>query len=136
MPAFQFLRDNLMQHTFSKGTFTPATTLWVGLITAVGTDTGGYTEVTTLNSAYGRVGVTSAGWTTANTTAVSFIKNTSAIVFPTPTTDWGTVVGAILTDSSQAGAGNGYFYTTFTAVAINAGSSVQFATTALEFSGD
>lgn len=85
--------------------------LYVGLYTANPTDTAGGTEVS--GGSYARVLVTSAlgAWDNtqaASSTAVSSgtggtTRNQSAITFPAPTANWGTVTGMALFDAASGG---------------------------------
>ena len=87
-------------------------TLYVALLTAAPSDTGGGTEVS--GNAYARVAVTSslANWagtqaaasTTASTGTSGTTSNNAAVTFPTPTpAGWGTVTHAAIYDASTAG---------------------------------
>jgi hypothetical protein len=98
---------------------TPAT-WYFGLDTATSDDTGSGTEVT--GGSYARVAVTaslanfagtqSAGSTTASSGTGGTTSNNSAITFPAPTANWGTVTGWRLWDASSGG--NAWMYSALT----------------------
>lgn len=90
---------------------TGPTSLYVALLTAAPSDTGGGTEVT--GGAYARVAVTSslanwagtqaAGSTTASTGNSGTTSNNAAITFPAPTANWGTITHFAIYDASTGG---------------------------------
>lgn len=90
---------------------TGPTSLYFGLFTANPTDSGGGTEVA--GGSYARVAVSSslANWagtqSTGSTTASSgtggTTSNNSAITFPAPTANWGTITGVGVFDASTGG---------------------------------
>lgn len=90
---------------------TGPTTLYVGLITAAGTDAAVGTEV--VGGSYARVAVTSslanwAGTQAAASTTVSSgtsgtTSNNNAITFPAPTAAWGVVVEFGIFDAATGG---------------------------------
>jgi hypothetical protein len=104
-----FCENKLIDHLFRTTTYTPGT-MYVGLFTAMPSDTGGGTEVT--GGSYARVAVTKgdAYWngTHGTTTGASSgtggtTSNAGSISFPTPSANWGTIVGFGLFDASSAG---------------------------------
>ena len=90
---------------------TGPTSLYVALLTAAPSDTGGGTEVS--GGAYARVavasslanwaGTQSAGRTTASSGTSGTTSNNAAITFPAPTANWGVVTHAAIYDASSAG---------------------------------
>ena len=90
---------------------TGPTSLYVALLTAAPSDTGGGTEVS--GGAYARVavasslanwaGTQSAGSTTASSGTSGTTSNNAAITFPAPTANWGVVTHAAIYDASSAG---------------------------------
>jgi hypothetical protein len=100
---------------------TGPTALFVALLTAAPSDTGGGTEVS--GGSYARVSVTSslanwagtqsAGSTTASSGTSGTTSNNAAITFPTPSANWGVVTHAAVYDASTAG--NLLFYASLTA---------------------
>lgn len=113
--------------------------VYIGLLTAAPSDTGGGTEVS--GNAYARVTVASAlaNWagtqsaasTTASSGTSGTTSNNGAITFPTPTpSGWGTVVAFGAYDAVSGG--NLLFYAALTvSKTINPGDTVSFAAAAL-----
>jgi len=95
----------------SAGAGTGPTSLYVGLLTAAPSDTGGGTEVT--GGSYARVTVASnmtnwagtqaAASTTASTGTSGTTSNNIAITFPSPTANWGVVTHFGIYDASASG---------------------------------
>lgn len=91
-------------------------TLYVGLLTAAPSDTGGGTEVT--GGSYARVAVTSslANWagtqaaasTVASSGSSGTTSNNGSITFPAPTANWGVCSHFAIYDA--AAAGNSQFF--------------------------
>lgn len=85
--------------------------LFVGLLTAAPSDTGGGTEAT--GGSYARVSVTSsltawagtqsAGSTTASSGTGGTTSNNAAITFPSPTGNWGACTHLGIYDATSAG---------------------------------
>ena len=128
-----FLENKLVDQLF-RGQSAPTTsTLYVGLLTAAPSDTGGGTEVS--GNAYARVSVASslanwagtqgAGTTVASSGTSGQTSNNNAITFPTPTGTWGTVTHFGIYDAASAG--DLLFYGTLTiAKTINQADTVTF----------
>lgn len=86
-------------------------TLYVGLITAAGSDSSVGTEVT--GGSYARVAVSSslanwagtqgAGTTTASSGSSGTTSNNNTITFPAPTANWGSVVEFGIFDAATGG---------------------------------
>jgi len=118
--------------------------LYVALLTAAPSDTGGGTEVT--GGAYARVAVASSLANWAGTQAAASViastgtsgttSNNNAITFPSPTSNWGTIVAFGLYDASTAG--NLLFYGTLTtSKTVNNGDAApSFAAAALSIQID
>lgn len=106
-----YLENKLIDWLLRGQTFTPPATTYVGLLTAGASDTGGGTEVT--GGAYARVAVSStlAAWagtqgattTVASTGTTATTSNNAAITYPTPTANWGSIVGMGVYDAATAG---------------------------------
>lgn len=119
-------------------------TLYVALLTAAPSDTGGGTEVS--GNAYARVAVTSslanwagtqsAGSTTASSGTSGTTSNNAAVTFPTPTpAGWGIVTHAAIYDAATAG--NLIAWGALTASkTINADDAVSFPAGTLQFQLD
>ena len=95
----------------SAASGTGPTSLYVALLTAAPSDTGGGTEVT--GGSYARVTVASslANWagtqaaasTTASSGTGGTTSNNGAVTFPAPTANWGAVTHFGIYDASSAG---------------------------------
>jgi hypothetical protein len=107
-----YLENKLVDHIFRGQTLTAPTAVYVGLLTAAPSDSGGGTEVS--GGAYARVEVTSslanwagtqsAGSTTASSGTGGQTSNNGAITFPAPSgANWGTVTHFGIYDASTAG---------------------------------
>ena len=138
-----YLENKIVDHLLRATAYTAPATVYVALLTAAPSDTGGGTEVT--GNAYARVAVTSAttAWngTHGNTTGASSgtngtVTNAAPIAFPTPTpAGWGTVTHWAVYDASTGG--NLLFYAALTASkAIAAGDAVSFIAGALSLQID
>jgi hypothetical protein len=95
MAFTDFLENELLDHAFRNASYTPATTVYVGLTTDTPTDSTGGTEVSTNN--YGRTAVT---FSAASNGAIT---NSGTVTFPVPSGSWGTVTHFELWDASSAG---------------------------------
>lgn len=119
-------------------------TLYVALLTAAPSDTGGGTEVS--GGSYARVAVTSslanwagtqsAGSTTASTGTSGTTSNNNVITFPAPTANWGVVSHYAVYDASTGG--NPIFYSAMTTpkTVNNGDAAPSFAAGALTFQID
>lgn len=112
MAAFSdYLENKIADWLLRAQTFTPPATQYVALLTAAPSDAGGGTEVS--GGSYARVAVTSslANWagtqssgsTTASSGTGGTTSNNSALTFPAPTANWGTVTHFGVYDASSAG---------------------------------
>ena len=138
-----YLENKLIDQIFRGQAFTFPGTLYVGLLTAAPSDTGGGTEVS--GNAYARVAVTNslanwagsqgAGTTVASSGTTGTTSNNGTITFPTPSAGWGTVVAFGIYDASSAG--NLLFYGTLSiSKTINTGDTVTFPAAALSIQLD
>lgn len=106
-----YLENKLIDQLFRAQSAPTTTTLYVGLLTAAPSDSGGGTEVS--GGSYGRVAVTSslanwagtqsAGSTVASSGSSGQTSNNGAITFPTPTAGWGTVTHFGIYDAATGG---------------------------------
>ena len=128
-----YLENKMVDQLFRGQTAPTTSTLYIALLTAAPSDSGGGTEVS--GGAYSRVAVTSslanwagtqgAGTTTASSGTSGNTSNNIAITFPTPTATWGTATHFGIYDASSGG--NLLFYGTLTiAKTINASDTVTF----------
>jgi hypothetical protein len=133
-----YLENKLVDQLFRGQTAPTTTTLYVGLLTAAPSDSGGGTEVS--GGSYARVAVTSslanwAGTQTAGSTAASSgsggqTSNNVAITFPTPAATWGTVTHFGIYDATSGG--NLMFWGALTiAKTINQADTVTFPAASL-----
>lgn len=106
-----YLENKLIDQLFRGQSAPTTTTLYVGLLTAAPSDSGGGTEVS--GGSYARVAVTSslanwagtqsAGSTVASSGTGGQTSNNAAITFPTPAATWGTVTHFGIYDASSGG---------------------------------
>lgn len=138
-----YLENKLVDQIFRGQAYTFPSTLYVGLLTATPSDTGGGTEVS--GNAYARVAVTNslanwagtqgAGTTVASSGATGTTSNNTAITFPTPTATWGTVVAFGIYDAASSG--NLLFYGTLSiSKTINQADTVTFPAASLSLQLD
>lgn len=97
-----YLEVELRRHIFRTGSFAKPSVLAVGLFTAAPTDAGGGTEVS--GGSYARVAVNplDANWSAPDSTG-GVAANVSAVTFPSPTANWGTVTHFGIFDATTAG---------------------------------
>jgi len=133
-----FLENKLIDQLFRGQAAPTTTTLYVGLLTAAPSDSGGGTEVS--GGSYARVAVTSslanwagtqsAGSTTASSGSGGQTSNNAAITFPTPSAGWGLVTHFGVYDASTGG--NLLFWGALTiAKTINQADTVTFPAASL-----
>lgn len=138
-----YLENKLIDQLFRGQAYTFPTTLYVGLLTAAPSDTGGGTEVS--GGAYARVGVASslANWagtqgattTVASSGATGTTSNNGAVTFPTPSASWGTVTHVGIYDALSGG--NLLIYAAVgTSKLVNNGDPVDFPVSQLSFQID
>lgn len=106
-----YLENKLVDQLFRGQTAPSTTTLYVALLTAAPSDSGGGTEVS--GNGYARVSVTSSltnwagtqstGSTTASSGTGGQTSNNGAITFPTPSATWGTVTHFAIYDAATGG---------------------------------
>ena len=112
MSAMSDYLENKMVDQLFRGQTAPTTsTLYVALLTAAPSDSGGGTEVS--GGSYARVAVTSsltnwagtqsAGSTTASSGTGGQTSNNVAITFPTPSDGWGTATHFGIYDQATGG---------------------------------
>ena len=135
-----YLENKLIDQLFRGQTFTPPATLYVGLLTAAPSDSGGGTEVSGSNYSRASVAASLAGWagtqSTGSTTTSSGTggqtSNNAAISFPTPAATWGTITHFGVYDAATGG--NLLFWGALTiSKTINQADTVQFPAASLTF---
>jgi len=115
------LADEILDHIFKTGAYTPETNLYIGLSTGTIADaTSGDACDECSGGAYARVACNT--WDAAATGAT---ENTAAITFTQATASWGTVTDFFIADASTVG--NILFYETADASkAVGTNDTVQF----------
>lgn len=106
-----YLENKLVDHIFRAQSFAAPTNLYVGLLTAAPSDSGGGTEVsgnnygraTVANSLANWAGTQSAGSTVASSGTGGQTSNNNAITFATPSGTWGTVTHFGIYDAVTGG---------------------------------
>lgn len=107
-----YLENKLIDHILRTATFAKPAAIYVALFTALVTDAGGGTEVSTVGTGYGRIqsGPSDTDWfasqggtSGASSGTGGFTENATEVTFGTPTGNWGTVVGWGLYDAVTAG---------------------------------
>lgn len=139
-----YLENKLIDQIFRGQAFSFPATLYVGLLTAAPSDTGGGTEVS--GGGYARVSVSaslanfagtqSAGSTTASSGTGGTTSNNGAITFPAPSANWGTVSHVGIYDASSAGNLLVYGALTASKTVNNGDSAPVFQAAALSFQID
>ena len=93
-----FWEDEVLDHLFGKGSYTPPT-IYVGLSTADPTDdASGNAEPA--GNGYARVVTAGSDWTASSGGA---LENANVITFPTASGSWGTLTHFTLWDADTAG---------------------------------
>lgn len=106
-----YLENKLIDHIFRNRSFSVPTTIYVALFTAAPSDSGGGTEVSGGSYARVQVGPSDTAWeaTQGGTPAAASngtggaTQNGSAITFPTPSGNWGSVTHFGIFDASTSG---------------------------------
>lgn len=94
-----YLEDKVLKHVFTNTAYSAPATLYIGLLTAAPSDTGGGTEVSTSGTAYVRKSMAFSVSGTNPTTAT----NSAAVEWDTATASWGTITHVGVYDASSAG---------------------------------
>jgi len=98
MSFANFWENEVLDHLFGKGSYTPPT-IYVGLSTAnPDEDASGLAEPS--GSGYARVTTAGSDWDAASGGATA---NATAITFPTASGSWGTITHFAIFDASSAG---------------------------------
>jgi hypothetical protein len=104
-----YFENKIIDHLFRATTYTPST-VYVGLMTSVCSDSAAGTEVSGGNYARVSVSKVDASWkgTHASATGASSgtsgtISNAAAVTFPAPTANWGVVTHWGIWDASSSG---------------------------------
>lgn len=94
-----FWENEVLDHIFGKGVYTPPTNIFVALSTADPTDSGG-SIAEPAGGSYARKSTAPADWDAA---ASGALDNGNAITFVEATGDWGTITHFALFDALSAG---------------------------------
>lgn len=113
-----YLANKLIDLLWRAQAFSWPANTYVRLVTTTPTNAAGgvevsggsYARVTLASSLAAISGTQSAGSTTASTGTLGRVSNNAALTFPTPTANWGTVVGMETMDAQTLGTGNRLFY--------------------------
>lgn len=128
-----FLENEILDDVLRGNAFTPATSLWVALYTALPTDAGGGTEVS--GTGYARVEFSSSSnsWALAASGAT---ENVATVTFPSSGAGgWGTIVGFALWNDSVSG--NLYYWGSLTSSkAVLSGDTAKFSSGTLDIAED
>lgn len=106
-----YLENKFIDFLFRGQAFTAPANIYVGLLTAAPSDSGGGTEVS--GGGYARVAVSgtlanwagtqAAGSSTVSTGTGGQTSNNGSINFPAPTANWGTITHFALYDATSSG---------------------------------
>jgi hypothetical protein len=144
MPWTNAARNKILDAEMRDQPYTYPAQWWVAIFTATPTDTTAGTEIPTSGTNYGRQaidrsltawsGTQGAGTTAASsstTGAYGESSNNASIIFPTPTTDWGTAV-ALGLFTAETGGTLWRYHTLDTSKALFTGDPVYFPASALK----
>lgn len=100
----QYLEKKVLDHLFGKTTYTAPATCYVGLFTALPSDSGGGTEVS--GGSYARLAITNNTTNFPNASGGSpsqKTNGTTATWAAGPSADWGLIVGFGIFDAPSSG---------------------------------
>ena len=127
-----YLANELLDHIFGKGAYTPPTNIYVELSTTAPTDAG--TNVTPPSgNNYSRKQTAPADWNASSVGASRIIDNAVAIEFAEATGDWGTLSHFALFDAPSGGNFLGWGALA-TSKAVGSGDTARFAAGDLDVS--
>jgi len=138
-----YLENKLIDQIFRGQAYTFPSSVFIGLLTAAPSDTGGGTEVS--GNAYTRVAVNTTlanfagtqgtSTTTASSGTSGTTSNNTTLTFPTPSASWGTVTHFGVYDANTSG--NLLFFGALSiSKTINSGDTVTFPAAALSIQID
>lgn len=131
---FDLYEQKILDHIFTDPTWTPPTTLYLGLSSSTPAEAAtGVTEPS--GNAYARVATTAADWSAAASTAPAAKTNTATLTFAMATGSWSTVTHFLLMNSLAGVTTADYigFGALTTSKAIGANDTASFAPGALIF---
>lgn len=140
-----YLENKIIDWLFRGVSYTPPANMYIGLVTALATDSTGGTEVSGGSYARQAVAQSTSNWAATNgaTTTTNpssgtsgTTSNNAVITYPAPTGNWGVVVGMVAFDALSSG--NALFYSPLTvSKTINNGDAAPtFPISALTFQID
>jgi hypothetical protein len=132
-----YLEDKMLNWLKGTAFGTAPTTVYVALLTTNPTADDGTGAVEVSGGSYARVAITtSTGWSSISGSGTSphQISNAATITFPTPTANWGAVIGIAIYDASTAG--NLLYWNSITSQTINSGVVASIAASALVITDD
>lgn len=94
----------MLDHRYGGPSYTRPATVYMAAFTAMGTEAqtdAGTNLAEPSSGAYARVAITNNG--TVLTRTGSVLSNVSTITFPTPTADWGLILGGGVYDAASGG---------------------------------
>ena len=106
-----YLENKLVDHLFRGISFTAPTTMYIGLLTAAPSDTGGGTEVATGSYARVQYNPSYSNWKGTGTEVTNTpsagtngtTSNAGSITFPAPTAAWGYITHFAIYDNITSG---------------------------------
>jgi hypothetical protein len=138
-----YLSKKLLEEAAGGVGYTPATNVYVALVTTLPTDTStGATLVETDYTSYARTQIGTANnqtdaWNAATGTTTATVTNFGAITFPTATgPSTNPIVGIAVVDSGTLSAGNVLFWASVTSTAIANGDTPKINAAALSIVED
>lgn len=108
--ASDYLENKIIDHLFRTATFAKPAAIYLALLTAAPSDLGGGTEVA--GNSYARVNLppldtnwkaTQGGTSGASSGTGGVTSNAVAVVFPTPSGNWGTITHYGIFDAATGG---------------------------------
>ncbi len=122
-----YLRNKVLNHVLGAEVYTPPTTVYIALSTALWTPTATGTSIAASEPSgggYSRVALAN-NTTTWPTTTTGTKTNGVPVTFPNASTNWGTIVSFYVVDASSAG-NTLYGGDLYTARAVLAGDAARF----------
>jgi hypothetical protein len=134
--VLKWLKNATLTGTAFNGS-TPPTTHYIALFTTNPTADDGTGAVEVSGGSYARASITaSSGYSAISGSGTSphQISNSGTVTFPTPTGNWGTIIGIGIYDASTSG--NLLYWNSITSQTINTGVVASFAASALAITQD
>lgn len=130
-----YLSDKMLNWLKGTAFGTAPTTVYVALLTTNPSADDGTGAVEVSGGSYARVAITtSSGFSALSGTNPRQISNGGVVTFPTPSANWGAVIGVAVYDASTAG--NLLYWNSITSQTVNSGVVASFSASALVFTDD